>query len=57
MFHYTDKDGWNAIRSQADWRFKVSKPKDPDRPVGAYFTDLEPSAVNLRVLYKKIRED
>jgi hypothetical protein len=55
MFHYTDKDGWNAIRSQIDWQFKVSQPKDPDRPVGAYFTDLEPSAVNLRVLFKKIR--
>ena len=55
MFHYTDKEGWNAIRCQIAWRFKVSKPKDPERPEGAYFTDLEPSALNLRVLYKKIR--
>jgi HYD1 signature containing ADP-ribosyltransferase len=55
MFHYTDKSGWNAVRSQAVWRFKISKPKDPDRPEGAYFTDLEPSKTNLRVLYKKIR--
>ena len=55
MFHYTDKDGWNAIRSQVNWLFKVSQPKDPDRPKGAYFTDIEPSPQNLRVLYKKIR--
>lgn len=55
MFHYTDKDGWNAIRSQIDWKFKVSQPKDPNRPQGAYFTDIEPSPTNLRVLYKRIR--
>lgn len=55
MFHYTDKTGWNAIRSQIDWLFKVSRPKDPDRPAGAYFTDLEPSTENLRVLHKKVR--
>jgi hypothetical protein len=55
MLHYTDKDGWNAIRSQQSWRFMTFKPKDPNRPTGAYFTDIEPSAANLRVLYKKIR--
>jgi hypothetical protein len=55
MFHYTDKGGWNAIRSQVAWLFQASQPKDPDRPKGAYFTDIEPSAANLRVLYKKIR--
>jgi len=55
MFHYTDKPGWNAIRSQIVWQFKISVPKDPNRPKGAYFTDLEPSPTNLRVLYKKIR--
>ena len=55
MFHYTDKAGWNAIRSQVTWLFKISQPRDPDRPKGAYFTDIEPSAENLRVLYKKIR--
>lgn len=54
-FHYTDKTRWNAIRSQVVWLFNVSQPKDPDRPAGAYFTDLEPSAVNLRLLFKKIR--
>jgi hypothetical protein len=37
------------------WLFKASQPKDPDRPKGAYFTDLEPSAENLRVLHKKVR--
>jgi hypothetical protein len=55
IFHYTDKDGWNAIRSQPAWRFKVNQPKDPDRPSGAYFTDIEPTVANLRTLYKRIR--
>jgi hypothetical protein len=55
MFHYTDKAGWNAVRSRVVWLFKISQPKDPDRPKGAYFTDIEPSPENLRVLYKKIR--
>ena len=55
IFHYTDKDGWNSVRSQRIWRFKASQPKDPDRPVGAYFTDIEPSDKNLRTLHKKIR--
>ena len=55
IFHYTDKDGWNAIRSQPVWTFKVSQPKDPDRPAGAYFTDIEATATSLRTLYKRIR--
>lgn len=55
MFHYTDKSGWNAIRSQIDWLFKANQPSAPDRPKGAYFTDIEPSDQNFRVLYKKLR--
>jgi hypothetical protein len=55
VFHYTDKAGWNAVKSQKAWRFKATQPKDPDRPFGAYFTDIEPSEVNLRTLYKRIR--
>ncbi|HEX3656020.1 MAG TPA: HYD1 signature containing ADP-ribosyltransferase family protein [Pirellulales bacterium] len=55
MFHYTDREGWNAIRSQEVWRFKASQPRSSDRPRGAYFTDLEPSEINLRVLCKKLR--
>jgi hypothetical protein len=53
-FHYTDRDGWNAIRAQPTWRFKASQPRDPNRPKGAYFTDIEPTALNLRLLYKKL---
>lgn len=55
MFHYTDKDGWNAVRSQPVWCFKANQPRDPIRPRGAYFTDIEPTASNLRTLYKRIR--
>lgn len=55
IFHYTDKEGWNAIRSQPEWVFKAGQPKDPDRPLGAYFTDIEPTQQNLRVLFKRIR--
>lgn len=55
MFHYTDKVGWNAVRSQPVWRFKVNQPHDPNRPCGTYFTDIEPTPANLRTLYKRIR--
>lgn len=55
VFHYTDKEGWNAIRSQPIWRFKASQAKALDRPVGAYFTDIEPSEANRRTLYKRLR--
>lgn len=55
IFHYTDKNGWNAIRSQKTWRFTASQPKDPDRPFGVYFTDIEPSEENLRTLHKRLR--
>jgi len=55
MFHYTDKDGWNGIRSQSTWRFIAAKPQALDRPIGAYFTDIEPTETNLRTLHKRIR--
>ena len=55
MFHYTDKAAWNAIRSQLVWRFKANQPKDPDRPAGAYFTDIEPTTESLRTLHQKLR--
>jgi hypothetical protein len=55
VFHYTDKDGWNGIRAQKAWCFEAKKPKDPARPFGAYFTDIPPTAENLRTLHKKIR--
>ena len=55
LFHYTDRDGWNSIRSQPDWKFQTAQPQDQNRPPGAYFTDIEPSAMNLRTLHKKIR--
>lgn len=46
MFHYTDKEGYNAIRSQVVWCFKASQPPG-NHPFGAYFTDLPPSTPNL----------
>jgi len=55
LFHYTDRDGWNGIRAQSDWRFRASRPASPDRPTGVYFTDLEPSPDNLRTLCKRLR--
>ena len=55
LFHYTDKDGWNSIRSQLTWRFLASQPKHRDRPSGAYFTDIKPTPKNLPTLHKRIR--
>ncbi|MGA2065341.1 MAG: hypothetical protein ABSG86_10240 [Thermoguttaceae bacterium] len=47
MRHYTDKPGYNSIRSQVDWRFEARQPPSPDHPVGAYFTDLPSDTPNL----------
>lgn len=50
LFHYTDRDGWNAIRAQVAWLFRALQPPSPERPVGAYFTDIRPSKASLRSL-------
>ena len=55
VFHYTDKAGWDAIRSQIAWRSLASKPRAKERPVGAYFTLIEPTPQNLKTLHKRIR--
>ncbi len=55
LFHYTNKDNWNAIRSQTVWRFRASQPPSNDRPFGAYFTDVPPTKENLRQLSKRLR--
>ncbi len=54
-FHHSDRTGWNAVRAQKAWCFKANQPKHSSRPVGAYFTDIEPTEANLRTLYKRIR--
>ena len=46
MFHYTDDDGFKAIASQIEWRFKAFDPPGP-HPRGAYFTTLPPDAPDL----------
>ena len=47
MNHFTDKDGFNAIRSQPTWLFKAEQPRSPSSPVGAYFTTYEATEPNL----------
>lgn len=46
MFHYTDRDSYNAISSQRVWCFKASQPPG-DHPFGAYFTTLPSDTPNL----------
>ncbi len=46
MNHFTDKAGYTAISSQADWCFKASQPPCSN-PRGAYFTTLPPETPNL----------
>jgi hypothetical protein len=46
VFHYTDRDGYNAIISQPTWRFEASQ-LPGNHPFGAYFTDLPPETRNL----------
>jgi hypothetical protein len=58
MFHYTNTDGYNGIRSAPIWRFRASQPPDR-RPFGTYFTDLDPAtptlANRLRIPRTKVR--
>lgn len=51
MLHFTDHDGWNAIRSQVEWVFRAHQPPC-HHPIGAYFTTLSPDTTNLA---KKLR--
>lgn len=46
MFHYTDDDGFKAIRAHPLWVFRATQPPG-DHPRGAYFTTLRPDAANL----------
>jgi hypothetical protein len=46
LFHYTDSDGFNAIKAQPVWVFKATQPPGK-HPRGAYFTRLGPGAANL----------
>ena len=46
MFHYTNQDGWNSIRSQINWLFRAQQPPGIHLP-GAYFTTLPPTTRNL----------
>jgi hypothetical protein len=46
MFHYTDSAGHKAISAGPTWKFKAAKPPG-NRPVGAYFTTLEPGSPTL----------
>jgi hypothetical protein len=45
VFHYTDCDGWNGIRSQMNWLFRANTP--PGHLFGAYFTPCPPNTQNL----------
>lgn len=49
IYHYTDRDGYNAIVAQPVWQFLAAQPPgDPaDHPFGAYFTDYPPGTKNL----------
>jgi hypothetical protein len=55
--HYTDKKGFNAIRSQPTWLFKAAQPPG-DHPFGAYFTPLPETtpllARRLRISREKV---
>lgn len=57
MNHFTDKTGFNGIRSQPTWLFKAQQPPC-EHPKGAYFTDYaadEPNlATKLRVPRSKL---
>src|SRR2546426_5749962 len=47
IFHYTDHEGFNAIKASPTWIFRAGKPAG-DHEFGAYFTTYVPP----RPLYK-----
>ncbi len=49
MNHFTNKKGYNGIRSQPEWVFKAKQPRAERQPVGAYFTNYAPTEPNLAV--------
>lgn len=49
MNHFTNKEGFDGIRSQPTWAFRASQPPAAHNPVGAYFTDYPPDEPNLAV--------
>lgn len=49
MNHFTNKEGFNAIRSQVDWTFVARQPAAAHNPVGAYFTTYEKDEPELSV--------
>jgi hypothetical protein len=46
LFHYTDKVGYDAIRSTVVWHFLATQPPG-QHPFGAYFTTLGRNTKNL----------
>jgi hypothetical protein len=46
LFHYTDGDGFDAIRASPIWVFKAAQAPG-NHPRGAYFTTLGPGTTNL----------
>ncbi|XXY51965.1 hypothetical protein WME91_12560 [Sorangium sp. So ce269] len=47
MNHFTNKEGFDGIRSQPTWLFKAVQPRQSRHPVGAYFTTFGPDEPNL----------
>lgn len=45
VYHYTDKKGYNAVKSGNPYIFKASKPKYGN-PKAAYFTTLSPEELS-----------
>lgn len=56
MNHFSDKQGYNSIHSQADWLFRAARPRARHRKVGAYFTTLDPGTKNLAMRIRVSRD-
>ena len=57
MNHFTNRPGYDGIRSQPEWKFLAGRPP-ADHPQGAYFTTLGPGekklAQRLRIPREKV---
>jgi hypothetical protein len=55
LFHYTDRDGFNGIRSQPTWLFRAERQRSSHLPNGAYFTTLELNEPTAALFFARTR--
>jgi hypothetical protein len=55
LFHYTDRTGFNGIRSQPIWNFKAARQRSSHLPPGAFFTLLKLNKPTAALFFARTR--